>query len=372
MKAHGAFAQLFDESELDTLYADFSRAHGRVSSWHAAFGPDPTVDYKATRTDYLSSEAAQRVGQTAEGPDWLRKLKPRLVPPAERSEIASAMAELRCYGALLEAGYDVVPVPTNPHQPTPDFQVRRPNGAAIDIEVASKQEDGAQTIISERVAVGETPEGVERGVMEGRGARIETTIREVHPFGAPNPDKPDDSTQANAISRLCSVKGKEHQAKNVTSLLWIDLRELGPWPSATDARQCEPIIVGRRGGVLTSGAVWYAHYGWKGAPIFEEDAPGREKHVRMGHNGRFADPDKPARYAGVVVNLAETTAFFENPDVSVPLPDELRVCLHALPNFDVARSVASWTAGQAQASVDWGHRMIDAFHSQERAPQTVW
>ena len=368
MEAHGAFAQLFDESELDTLYADSSSALGRVPSWHAAFGPDPSVDYDMTRTDHLSNEAAQRVGQTTDGADWLRKLKPRLMPSALRSEIASAMAELRCYGALLEAGFEVAPVPTNPRKPTPDFEVQGPDGA-IYVEVASKQEDGAQTIMSERMAAGETPDGAERGVMEGRGARIETTIREVHPFGAPNPEKPNDSTQANAISRLCSVKGKEHQAKGATSLLWIDLRELGPWPDVVDARQCEPIIVGLRRGVLTSGAVWYAQYGWKGAPIFEEVRIGREARVAMGHNGRFADPDRPARYVGVIVNLTETTVFFENPTASARLPDELRVRLHALPNFDITRSVASWTPGQTQASVEWSRRMIEACDSQKRVPQ---
>jgi hypothetical protein len=365
MQPYGSFARLFSPDELANLHQYFDGARGRVPSWHAAFALDPNVDYKPTTTDHLTNEAVCRVESAKEGAQWLESLKPRLMPVAGHSAIASAMAELRCYGALLEAGYDVVPVPTAQH-PTPDFEVRGPKGCMF-VEVASKQEDGDQTKISQQIADGETPEGVERGTMEERhGVNIKTTERVVHPFGAPNPNKPEDSTQANAISRLCAVKGKETQAQDSTTLLWIDLRELGQWPEICTPDQFDPINTGRRGGALTSGFIWYALYGWKGAPIFEEVYSGQEKIVIMGHNGRFSDREKYSRYAGVVVCIPKATAFFENPYGTAPLTNLLRIRLHALPWFDIARSVASWAPNLAGSSTNLSRKMIEAFHAERQ------
>ncbi len=53
---------------------------------------------------------------------WLDKLKPRLLRP-NAIEAASALSELRAYGSLLEAGYRVIPIATDPIKPTPDFTI---------------------------------------------------------------------------------------------------------------------------------------------------------------------------------------------------------------------------------------------------------
>ncbi|MGC1830518.1 MAG: hypothetical protein WA663_08905, partial [Candidatus Acidiferrales bacterium] len=68
---------------------------------------------------------------------WIEELKPRIVG-SNVVDAASALSELRAYGALLEAGYSVNPVPTDPQKATPDFTITDGTTVAL-VEVQAKQ-----------------------------------------------------------------------------------------------------------------------------------------------------------------------------------------------------------------------------------------
>ena len=137
----------------------------------------------------------------------------------------------------------------------------------------TKHQDEDQKHLSDRLW--ETPPGVERSIIKAKHATIESATSELTPGGAPDPDKPDDTIQANLISRVCNAKGDERRLpENAPSLLWIDFRSFGPWPDALKLGTATPLISGRTG--LTSGAHG-THSGWRGAPIFEEDFSPRNR-----------------------------------------------------------------------------------------------
>ena len=186
------------------------------------------------------------------------------------------------------------------------------------------------------------------------------TIWEQRPGGSPNRGKPDDSVQANVISRICGAKGDEKQfPADKPSLLWIDLRSFGAWPGVVKLEQCTPLMSGHHG--LTSGALWYAFYGWKGAPLFEEDFPLHERVVKMGHDGRFRlRGKKRSKLSGAILALTEELILFENPWAAHPLPDRARRFTERLPWFNLGYSICNWSPGDAEAVAGLGRRQVEA------------
>lgn len=228
---------------------------------------------------------------------WIEKMKPRIIGP-NVTESASALAELRAYGALLEAGYKVSPVAIRNSKPTPEFEISDGGYSAV-VEVHAKQYD----------------EATEKGLQEHRkmlaaqpaspGVAVYTHV--VQPFGNPVPGKLGDSTATNAISRICAIKQKEHQlSEDKPSILWLDFQDLYTWDMALTTEQFQPLISWNEH--ITSGALWYAFYGWKGAPILEQchyshllGFPSQIKH--MAHNGRFLMSKK---LSAVIVSLRKS------------------------------------------------------------------
>lgn len=328
-------------------------ATGRHPTWYPVFYSSPRP------VDHLSNQAVRLIANVG-GNDWLGRLAPRLSRIDDPEEAAAALAELRTYGGLLEAGFSVTPIP-EADESTPDFEADAGDGAII-VEVFAKHQDESEKKLWEAIASGRTPPGVERQVVEDQHGRIETTITEHHPAGAPDPKKPHDSVQANVISRICAAKGKEKQFPlDRPSLLWIDLRSFGGWPEALKLDQCTPLISGRDG--LTSGALWYAFYAWKGAPIFEEDFPLHERVVPMGHDGRFRlQGEKKSKLSGCILALSECLILFENPWADHPLPDRARRFAERLPCFDFGHSICNWSPGDAEKLAELGRRQIEAMN----------
>ncbi len=123
--------------------------------------------------------------------------------------------------------------------------------------------------------------------------------------------------------------------------------------------QAAPLISGRDG--LTSGALWYAFYGWRGAPIFEEDFFPRDRVVPMGHDGRFRMMGKKkSKLSGVILVLPDGLILLENPWTAHPLPDRARRFFERLPWFDLGRSVCDWSPGDALTQADLGRRQIES------------
>jgi hypothetical protein len=291
---------------------------------------------------------------------WLQSLVPRLTLLNDPEGAASALAELRVYGAFLEASFKVTPIKTS-DDATPDFSVDAGDGPII-VEVFAKHQDGAQTALQSRIAAGATPPGVHRSTTHSEKLTIKTTISSVQPGGAPDPSKPHDSVQANVISRVCSAKKNESQlSADVPSLLWIDFCHFGAWPDVLGPEQASPLISGHHG--LTSGALWYAFYGWKGAPIFQEDFFLHERIVPMGHDGRFRLVDKKkSKLSAVILAMSKGLVLLENPWAANPLPHRTRRLCERLPWFDLERSICDWSPGDALAHVDLGRRQIEVMH----------
>jgi hypothetical protein len=291
-----ALCDLLSEEDLAAIQVAPLIATGRFPTWYPIFNSEPRP------VDYLSNQAVAAISDKGDD-DWLRSLVPRLRQMDDPEEAAASLAELRAYGAFLEAGFEVKPIPVK-DESTPDFEVDAGDGP-VTVEVFAKHQDNSEDQLWEDIQAGKTPEGVERKAYKAKGSDIEMTIWEQRPGGSPDRGKLDDSVQANVISRICGAKGDEKQfPADKPSPLWIDLRSFGAWPGVVKLEQCTPLMSGHHG--LTSGALWYAFYGWKGAPLFEEDFPLHERVVKMGHDGRFRlRGKKRSKLSGAILALTE-------------------------------------------------------------------
>jgi hypothetical protein len=110
---------------------------------------------------------------------------------------------------------------------------------------------------------------------------------------------------------------------------------------------------------ITCGAIWYALYGWKGAPVFEE---GAHRAVLMGHDGRFRlTGQKKSKLSAVLAVFSEGSVLLENPWAGLPLSEDARWALTRYPWFTLAQSIADWNQGDCAAQVNLHQRMIEAF-----------
>jgi len=367
------FDEILNQQELEELY-NSTNAQGRPPSWGTIFCADKRYRQDASKADFTTYRAFTSIIEETNGKNWLLKQKYRLLPPTEYSEIASMMAEIRCYGGLLQAGYVVEPIDKG-EKPTPDFKVKYNNfirsgeiARTFYVEVAAKREDGAETNITESIAKGNLPVEVQRKDIVAGARKIQFTTREVFPLGKPDPKKPNDSATANAISRICAIKQKETQAlENEPTLLWIDFIDLDSFRGRTFTDHFGILITNPHNGGLTSGFIWYAFYGWKGAPIFEFHSF-TDKRVIMGHHGRFNNPGQPSKYNGALISIEGSTVFFENPQASFPLNQDERMMLHGLPNFSVNKSVASWYKSGANELLTYQRKTIQQISSMEVRP----
>ena len=309
----------------------------------------------------LSNNSVARVSREALGPGWLDSLSRRLADTSNREDAAAALAELRAYGSLLEAGFSVKPEPTTT-QPTPEFTVDAGDGE-VAVEVFAKHQDDDQKQQLVDAGAGKYSGKTDVAVVKTERGKVTMATTVLHPGGAPDPKKPHDSTQANLISRICAVKAEEKQLPSGRpSLVWIDFQGFGIWPESLRLDQAGPLISGRDG--LVSGAFWYAFYGWKGAPIFEEDFPLHERIVPMGHDGRFRlDGKKKSKLSGAVLVIHEGLILFENPWGYHSLPERARRHCERLPWFDMGRSICNWSQDDALTAVLLGERQIRAMET---------
>ncbi|WP_199028871.1 hypothetical protein [Ralstonia sp. ASV6] len=349
---------LFNKEEIDRLKDAPLRPSGvQHPSWY----PLHSVDSRPV--DALVRQVVPMIACEVGGESWLRDLAPRLNDFVDDRNASSALAEIRAYGGLLEAGFEVTPIPRM-SSATPDFTVDAGDGP-VTVEVFSKHQDVEQ---DELMAAANTPGGchplgIER-TTSTVGSRVVTmTEIELTPAGRPDPNKPGDSVQANLISRVCSMKSDETQVDvDRPCLLIADFAHFGG-PVASrfvEADQTAPLISGHHG--LCSGGMWYGVYGWKGAPIFEHRY-GSPK--RMGHDGRFRLTGKEkSRLSGILFVFHEGAVLLENPWAAKPLPTRARFALNRFPWFDLQHSIADWYPGQAAGLVESQRKMIETFDAQ--------
>ena len=92
-----------------------------------------------------------------------------------------------------------------------------------------------------------------------------------------------------------------------------------------------------------SGELWYAFYGWKDAPIYEEfrlDMLFGDV-VKMRHDGRFRQDTK---LDAVIISFSGDTIILENPYSQKPIKPWLWKRLVLLPRFNFEMSYTNWPA----------------------------
>jgi len=300
---------------------------------------------------------------------WIDKLKPRLVQTADLAEPASALSEIRSYGALLEAGIQVSPVKVG-QKPTPEFSVQI-GSANAQVEVHAKQFDHMtdQQIEDHHQALAEELQEKLNVAPPGQTV-MAVRMTEVFPFGEPDAEKPGDTTTTNAISRLCSIKAREHQFEEGTpSILWLDFQDPHSWNMSLTADQLRPVHSWH--GMLTSGALWYAFFGWKGAPVFDRFHRSLNPRaiVEMAHPGRFR---LSKMLSAVVISLPTETVLVESPRPIVRLADDFRCQFIHLPWAKVEHWTAEWEPDLVRRTIDLESRMLLAIAGNGAACAPEW
>ena len=353
------FASLFSEDE-KAIIQNAPKFHGRRHpTWTPLFAERASLRVAEHRLD----QSVALMSNLPEARKWLQSKTHNLLDCEDITNASAAMAEIRAYGGLLDAGFDVEPIRVS-GKPTPEFFAKHGDHTLV-VEVASKHQGQAQNELDEQLynaihGRGPLPEGVEHHHFQGANANIETFISVHHPGGTPDPDDPDDSVQTNVISKVCSIKDDEKQiGGDVPALLIADFSAFEEPGFEGLVKQASPIIRGHYG--FTSGALWYAMYGWKNAPVFEEL---NDTLPRMLHEGRFSQSRQPtSKLSGVLFVLPENSVLLEHPAPVHPLEPDTRLALCTYPWFDLAHSILDWEPGDAQSLLDLQRKMISRLHA---------
>ncbi len=310
---------------------------------------------------------------TREDPSWLSRLKPRLIDQTDFSNAASALGEIRAYGAFLETGMKVTPHPPVPGKKVaPEFEVNAGDGAVI-VEVHSRQLDAKDAEAAaeyHRKLIAEHRAAVEKEQSAKTGKGV-VSIGElvVVPFGAPKPDekgdyKNGDSVLTNAISRVARIKEDEKQVDATKPfLLWLDFQDPTVWGVPLAEEQLAPLYTESKDGEVGTGTLWFALYGRKGDSMIETECfTYRVRH--MLHDGRFCQIMRahggPTRVSAVVYSMPRATVLMENPSAPQPLPPYFRADLLKTPFFRLDRSVCEWRPGLVKARIDMERNAVEA------------
>jgi hypothetical protein len=313
-------------------------------------GESPSTQLIAANTERALGQVIRRDEQ------WLNSLRKRLLQTEPLTEPASALAELRAYGALLEAGLDVSPIPTATPGAKPDFTVSF-NNEVMHIEVQAKQYDEAMA---------EEMENFHRVTYEESAAQSASAPRpsvticmiDVQPFGRPRPGKPDDTTRTNAISKISQIKEDERQfTEGVPAVLWLDFQDAQNLSMALIGEDLSPVMSWQ--GLVNSGVLWYALYGWKGAPVFERHClliPFESRSLMpMQHDGRFR---RSKKLSAVLISFPNAIMLAESFRATAPISDTFRRHFSGLPWARISSSLINWLPNQVKESIAMQARTI--------------
>lgn len=232
-------------------------------------------------------------------------------------------------------------------KPEPDFHISSGSSQAR-VEVFSKQMDDVE---ADELRV------FRRELLEfPANRRWANKEHWVTPFGKP---KPYELVTENVINRVAAIKQDDRQlSDSETSILWLDFQD-ETWQLVMRADAAVPISTWN--GELFSGGIWYAHYGWKGAPIFEGHSgeSGLSSHVQpMQHDGRFRRGTKADL---VFISLPKGTIALENPESSKLASNPPWDRMIDLPWFALEMSWCDWPARNLSARIDLERATIESF-----------
>ena len=335
--------------EIERLYQSRSLGAG-----HPLIALAKSEAHQEVKTN--TERAARGILRT--NPDWLSKVKARLIDTSDPSNASSALGEIRAYGALLETG---MAIRMNPYVPgknvIPEFEVDGGDGATI-VEVHSRQLDRAQAKALEKHRAhlhAEHKIAVEEAKRDGKVGVVTSSTIGVVPLGAPDRSKAGDSVLTNAISRICGIKNDDKQIDPAKPfVLWLDLQDPLVWGAGLSEQQFAPIYTQSRDGRVGTGALWFALYGRKSDPMIEMFGLDYRQ-TAMLHEGRFALSPK---ISAVVYSLPDATVLMESPSAAMPLPARFRGSLLKAPSFRLDFSLCDWKPGLVRSQSDLGRELV--------------
>ncbi len=281
---------------------------------------------------------------------WLTQNKKRLLNCNDVTEAISATGELRCYGYLLSAfgSKNVRPIPTS-KKPTPDFEICGSLNDKIYIEVNTLQmNEDEKKSLKEFLSYKEID------------SDKRCIIREhcVAPFGRKNAICITD----NVIHKLCQVKANEKQCYNDdVSLLWIDVQDKDMNNISRRAFSTCPVETWN--GMLQSNELWYAFYGEKGMPIYENWESVFDYRLissKMRHNGRF-HKDSNSKVSAVIFSFPNSTIIYENPYCENKIPEWFIKGAFSLRWFEYEHSKINFPTQTLLAQLEIDKKIIYAF-----------
>lgn len=290
-------------------------------------------------------------------PTWVNRQVPRLCDTENYENAAGALGEIRAYGYMLEAGIRVRPIPEDNAESTPDYEIE--DGLA-QVEVNAKQIHGAMASDLERFNQGHPGSEDELSITRVSGQTgLTTRIIVVDPCGRPASGE---NITENVISKICGIKRNETQFSSLrTSILWVDFQG-EHWHLHTMVDQASPI--NSWNGEFYSGAIWYALYGWRGAPIFEHAGPDGSSPgsiVRMRHDGRYRLASK---VDATIFSCPRHTILLENQNSTKRINEDLLKKIICLPWFRFESSYTRWPVDNLAQMIDLQRHSIENLRTQ--------
>jgi len=267
--------------------------------------------------------------------DWLVKIKKRLTDITDYTNSSSALAEIRAYGALLRAGFNVHSVQTNANS-SPDFLIDGESVPMV-VEVFSKELDGDTALKLEEFNT--------KPLVPVNGQQIAISEISVSPYGRPGNGE---YSVENAISRMASIKADEKQFNNDSfNVLWIDLQDES-W-IFNDYEAIWPIFSGTTNNIC-SGYIWNSLYGQKGLPLFEFGSLERraiKQGKGMQHYGRFACENTPKKSIVdlAIISFPRYKIAFQNPNRESLSQNLIWRKILSISSLDVSKSWINWPDG---------------------------
>jgi hypothetical protein len=231
------------------------------------------------------------------------------------------------------------------------------NKQEMHVEVQAKQHDEAMAEEIENFHRVTYEESVAQSVS---ALRPSVTVRmiDVQPFGRPRSGKLDDTIRTNAISKISQIKDDERQfTDGVPALLWLDFQDAQNLGMALTPEDLSPVMSWQ--GSVNSGVLWYALYGWKGAPVFERHCllipfEGRSL-LPMRHEGRFR---RSTKLSAAVISFPNATMLAESFRATAPVSDAFRRHFPGLPLAHVPSSIINWIPNQVKETISIQAQMI--------------
>lgn len=261
-------------------------------------------------------------------------------------DAASAISEIRAWGLLKQAGFQVDPIPEKDSS-TPDFKVNSDFGEPFYVEVVTKLINDAEQ--------GKLQEQREGFLKRSQKSKSPIFMEEhvIFPAGrhSPNPlaDNRPETTAENVASKISGAAGaknkkKQYKANNAPTYLWLDCQ----WGLfSMGGNQVDPVSFWNE--QASTCGLWHAFYGKCGDYLFDNLHPGgylSYDHQKMRFKGLFYQED--VSLTGAIISCPYDTVIFDHPDPVFPLSKESYSLFMCLKRFNYAKSYMGWPHGLSE------------------------